>query len=133
MADRTETIDWTCTVCKKAKSPQGWLRQVDYTVRKEACGVVHGRELDRYYRQGVELTEEEQRAVRRGAHVAHKVSWSRPPQEFCACGAWMQHRRMKTTENASVRCDARCWNATNDRCECSCGGKNHGTNHRLAA
>lgn len=29
----------------------------------------------------------------------------------------------------SIRCDARCQNATGSKCDCQCGGANHGANH----
>ncbi len=36
-------------------------------------------------------------------------------------------RAIERKSNPSMhKCDARCLNATGFRCECSCGGKNHG-------
>lgn len=34
-------------------------------------------------------------------------------------------------KNDSVPCDRRCTGATGHNCECSCGGKNHGLDHRI--
>jgi len=31
-----------------------------------------------------------------------------------------------TPEGCVGRCDAKCYNATGDKCECVCGGANHG-------
>lgn len=31
------------------------------------------------------------------------------------------------------RCDAKCYNATSERCECICGGDNHGAGLKKAA
>jgi len=35
--------------------------------------------------------------------------------------------RGRTVE--TIKCDARCMNATGANCDCSCGGANHGANH----
>ena len=34
--------------------------------------------------------------------------------------------RVTHSDGTSRRCDSRCYNATNKRCECVCGGMNHG-------
>ena len=39
-----------------------------------------------------------------------------------------RHRReLKITVNRATRCDARCTHAKGFICDCSCGGKNHGS------
>lgn len=39
-----------------------------------------------------------------------------------------RHRReLKVTVNRSTRCDSRCTHAVGLVCNCSCGGKNHGS------
>lgn len=37
------------------------------------------------------------------------------------------------SEGLVGRCDARCYNADGGRCECICGGANHGKGHAKAA
>lgn len=34
--------------------------------------------------------------------------------------------KITTSHGLGNQCDARCYNATNDRCACVCGGANHG-------
>ncbi len=39
-----------------------------------------------------------------------------------------RHRReLRVTVNRTTRCDARCTHAKGFICDCSCGGKNHGS------
>lgn len=39
-----------------------------------------------------------------------------------------RHRReLRVTINRETRCDSRCTHARGLTCECSCGGKNHGS------
>jgi hypothetical protein len=37
-------------------------------------------------------------------------------------------RRIEGSYNVEKKCDARCFNAVGPSCDCSCGGKFHGTN-----
>ena len=37
-----------------------------------------------------------------------------------------------TSEGAEGRCDARCYDAKNEHCECVCGGRNHGVGENKA-
>lgn len=41
------------------------------------------------------------------------------------CGKMMKYGEIKAVTTDHV-CDARCTNATGHKCECSCGGVNHG-------
>lgn len=50
----------------------------------------------------------------------------------CGCNGRLDymgevHRDRLATESWACPCDARCTNAPGPKCECSCGGKNHGT------
>jgi len=36
------------------------------------------------------------------------------------------------SEGCIGRCDAKCYNATTPRCECICGGRNHGVGRKQA-
>ena len=67
------------------------------------------------------------------ANPYHDGSWSRAAKAFRGrCDAGHDHQVTRIIEykpNPSRHaCDARCLNATGKvmRCECSCGGKNHG-------
>ena len=39
---------------------------------------------------------------------------------------------VRTEQGVVGRCDANCYNATNDRCTCICGGANHGVGVKIA-
>lgn len=92
-----------------------------------------------------ELTETVHRAVQtytsvQGARLERSVySYSydggRPSKDrtkvvrgACTCGAQVSLKRVMGVVNDHV-CDARCMGATGPSCECSCGGKNHGSGH----
>lgn len=47
----------------------------------------------------------------------------------CACGKVVSLRPVKGTRNETP-CDHRCTSATGVKCECSCGGANHGADHQ---
>lgn len=47
----------------------------------------------------------------------------------CNCGASMQVASVKGVLNPEHACSAKCVNATGHKCECSCGGANHGAAH----
>lgn len=47
----------------------------------------------------------------------------------CACGGPMVGRLIEGTHNDAIACDGRCTAAKGHRCECSCGGANHGADH----
>ena len=55
-------------------------------------------------------------------YVPHQL----PALPCALCGRPMLGRRIEGHVNASVPCDARCTGAVGHKCECSCGGKNHG-------
>ena len=40
---------------------------------------------------------------------------------------YVNGRRIQGTFNRSRQCDDRCLNAKSDKCNCSCGGANHGS------
>lgn len=44
------------------------------------------------------------------------------------CGVLVPFWAVKGTTN-DTPCDARCTSATGHKCECSCGGRNHGADH----
>lgn len=51
---------------------------------------------------------------------------------YCACRKGQKLLLMRAIEGhvrPEIPCDARCTEAKGHRCECSCGGKNHGSGH----
>lgn len=50
----------------------------------------------------------------------------------CSCGGWALLKRVQGTVNTSVRCDSRCMYAIGPKCDCQCGGANHGAGHHHA-
>jgi len=40
---------------------------------------------------------------------------------------------MSNNNGVIGRCDSKCYNATKPRCDCICGGKNHGVGFKAAA
>lgn len=114
----TAAVTYACKRCRK----QG---------RKTVLQVVYDREVERYddYRRPGTV-----RWYREGAEVLvcdTRSSWV-PSVECPSCGAGhcLEGRRVRGQHNASVPCDARCTGATGHQCECSCGGKNHGSDWR---
>ena len=51
----------------------------------------------------------------------------------CGCGALATARVLRVTIKPDHRCGARCTSATGANCDCSCAGKNHGSDHRHVA
>lgn len=51
-------------------------------------------------------------------------------QHRCGCGRLVQVRPVAGVFRAEVPCDARCTSAKGHKCECSCGGANHGMDHQ---
>jgi glutamate racemase len=49
-----------------------------------------------------------------------------------AYGAALAHIKSTYADSVALACDATCWNATGNDCECACGGKYHGA-HAIAA
>lgn len=47
----------------------------------------------------------------------------------CDCGRAMRWERLKATFSAVHECNAKCLSSKGPSCECSCGGKNHGSSH----
>lgn len=47
----------------------------------------------------------------------------------CPCGTTVVYRLIAGKHNPAKPCDQRCWKATSSKCECSCGGANHGVDH----
>ena len=49
----------------------------------------------------------------------------------CECGKVASSNLVKGTRTEHV-CDARCMGSTSGKCECACGGKNHGSAYTAA-
>lgn len=49
------------------------------------------------------------------------------PQKTCACGRTITTKPVRGVFRSSVVCNARCETSRAHVCECSCGGKNHGS------
>jgi hypothetical protein len=47
----------------------------------------------------------------------------------CACGTRITLKPVLGRVVASIACDSRCEHATGHKCECACGGRNHGKAH----
>jgi hypothetical protein len=47
----------------------------------------------------------------------------------CSCGGWAMLKRVQGTVSVSTRCDSRCEYAIGHKCDCQCGGANHGAGH----
>lgn len=47
----------------------------------------------------------------------------------CGCGGWALVKSVQGTVSESTRCDSRCEFATGVKCDCQCGGANHGAGH----
>jgi hypothetical protein len=66
------------------------------------------------------------------SNVYHSGRVSAKPRDFSgtcpACGSVHQAERKieRPGHVSNHKCDARCEGATGHRCECSCGGRNHG-------
>ena len=61
-------------------------------------------------------------AVYRAAEDAFQVGVQVP----CGCGGSVFLRPLIGKVNSRRACDGRCTGATGPRCECACGGENHG-------
>lgn len=66
-----------------------------------------------------------------GRRVAPGKNWDRQNQRcgdaVCSgCGRFMDWNFLDAVTVDTVRCDARCTNARGHKCDCSCGGENHG-------
>lgn len=68
--------------------------------------------------------------VRAGRMVGASSSWAYPGAivAVCACGQRFQLEAVKGVLTSHV-CDPRCTSATGHKCECACGGANHGQDH----
>lgn len=52
------------------------------------------------------------------------------PTVYCDhCQKPMQGNEIEGKVNTAVTCDVRCTSAVGHKCECSCGGANHGADH----
>jgi hypothetical protein len=49
------------------------------------------------------------------------------------CTFWMKAHYIVGTVKSTVRCDARCEDAIGNKCECECGGKQHGIGPAMVA
>lgn len=49
--------------------------------------------------------------------------------DLSCCGAQVTMKAVIGTRNADVPCDERCTEAKGHKCECACGGRNHGAGH----
>lgn len=47
----------------------------------------------------------------------------------CGCGAWTYVKRVLGKVSPKHQCNAKCLASTSGKCECSCGGKNHGASY----
>lgn len=47
----------------------------------------------------------------------------------CACGKLNRVNPVRGKYKASVECNSKCHNSKSGICECSCGGKNHGSGY----
>lgn len=66
----------------------------------------------------------------RSYHHSHSVNGATPERFFvCECGYKCYFRDVEGRRNDAVPCDARCTSARGHKCECSCGGRNHGSDH----
>ena len=54
--------------------------------------------------------------------------WNKRPAVACTCGASMSAKPLDGRVSEAHKCGARCLASKGHVCECSCGGKNHGTN-----
>lgn len=58
---------------------------------------------------------------------------SNPANLFCECGrARMRMAALQARVTEHV-CGAKCTSALGPRCDCECGGRNHGIDHRTVA
>lgn len=81
------------------------------------CGVTVSR--------AVEVT----RVVRRNwRKVLSDYSTSTGRQASCACGRTLGFIMVQGVKT-STKCDARCTEAKGHKCECACGGHNHGASY----
>lgn len=47
----------------------------------------------------------------------------------CGCGRENFYQAIRGKLNPKIKCNARCVHSKGYQCECSCGGKNHGSGH----
>ncbi len=59
----------------------------------------------------------------------HRSDTSIPIKACPACGKRVLLRPVSGKVNRAIRCDARCENAIGHKCECACGGRNHGASY----
>ena len=57
-----------------------------------------------------------------GEHVSHGAN----PSEISEAGAMAVLIAVYNSDGCAGRCDARCYDAQSDVCDCICGGMNHG-------
>jgi len=116
------TVLYNCKACKRG------LR-VEYTAGRESNG----------YRSWSYRLDERGRRQFPGAHfVGLRRDGSREyggdPLGLCAgCGKPMAWGYLDACRRPEVPCDARCTGARGFKCDCSCGGKNHGRGWSSAA
>jgi len=70
--------------------------------------------------------------VMSGRYAGHELAWSdgEHVRVNCPkCGRPMHLERLGGVEKLEVPCDVRCLAATGSKCECGCGGANHGRWH----
>lgn len=61
--------------------------------------------------------------------ICRETIWRSGSNVKCQCGQVVKLRAI-FGNTSSKRCDARCTSATGPNCDCQCGGKNHGGDHR---
>jgi hypothetical protein len=67
--------------------------------------------------------------IENGTYIHPETSVKADDRLVCGidgCTFWMKAHYIVGTVKTTVRCDARCEDATGTKCECECGGKQHG-------
>lgn len=54
-------------------------------------------------------------------------------QRCISCGGRVKVATVRGVRNPAVVCNEKCESSVGHKCECSCGGKNHGGAHSVAA
>lgn len=110
----TNRIEWT------RRSTRREVRQI---AKCKRCKKAHSRLV-------VRLTLTEERSDKIG-FVSRRIWLEGNPSGVwaCGCSGGVAYNNVCGTRNDDIKCDARCTEATGHKCECSCGGKNHGSGH----
>jgi hypothetical protein len=96
------------------------------TVQIKAVGYLHASDFTRYG-----LTEI---PVKNERYITASGGGKPPVYAYlagrCECGAmhFVERRIERPNAASNHKCDGRCMNSKGRKCECSCKGKNHGSN-----